>query len=255
MRHLFLDVHQVYNTFPAEWRKLLSNTRRQHERVTDEVYIDVNRWVNVSNVTLKMLTDSLKLKEKLVLNEYLLRKHSTIDISRLTKNPFVSIRKSIKDVKIRNLNYKLLHNIYPTMHHLFKWKIKDTENCNWCNVKETTHHAIFNCEIASQAITSLAEVIKSRYCLASDVVLSYENVLFGLVSTSNDIRLKTKQKSSIDVVVTLLKQKLILQREDKTLITKIEIDNIFEERRKIEKYINTKNRKEFYINSWGLSNI
>ncbi len=201
-----------------------------------------------------MLTNSLKKKDSVEINDYLVEKHNSVDINNLNKNPFITIRKVMKDVKIRNLNYKLFHNIYPTMHHLFKWKIKESENCNWCHLKETTRHAIFDCVIAVDAIDSLNKLIKSRYCLTDNVVLTYENVLFGLASTTSNIKIKQKQKASIDIVITLVKQKLILQRENKIFISMGEIENIFEERKGLENYISVKNRRNLPMNTWGVKN-
>jgi len=244
-------VHQIYNTFPASWRSLVNNTRRRHGELQDEVYVDVNKWVPISNITLKILTNSFKPKSNLNINEHLQRKHDGIVIENLIKNPFLTIRNIHKDVKIRNLNYKMLHNIYPTMHHLFKWKIKETENCSICNCKETLKHATYDCRIATETISSLCSVVKNRYRINSNVTLNYENILFGVSSTRNTLYLRAKEKVAIDVVITLIKQRLILQRENKVEISIDDVNSIFEERKNIERYIAVKNRSLINVNSWG----
>ncbi len=159
---LYLDVHQIYNSFPLEWRVLIRNTRRTHMPVVDQVNVGLNKWVTRENISLKILTamlsDSLG---EIDMNTYLERKHPGIG-DRFINNPFVTIRK-IKDVKIRNLQFKMLHNIYPTMAHLKKWKIKDSENCDRCQIKETLSHAVFNCPIAQTATKHLENEIKNRY--------------------------------------------------------------------------------------------
>ncbi len=249
--HLFLDVHQIYNSFPAEWRRLLNNTRRQHEKIKGEVYIATNKWVNICNISLRCLIDSFKNTEQIDAKEFLKLKHASIRTEELINNPFVIVRKTIKDVKIRNLNYKMLHNIYPTMQHLYKWKIKDSENCSLCKCKETLKHATFDCTVARNAVLTLNEVIKARYGLQSEVNLSYENMLFGLTSTINNVGLRFKQKVAIDHVIILLKQRLILQRENKLPINVDEINRIFEERKNIDKYIRVKNKGTFELNVWG----
>jgi len=251
LRNLYLDVHQIYNSFPPEWRKLLGNTRRQHAKIKGEIYLDVNKWSPVSNITLKILTNSFRTKLPVDINEYLARKHEMIEVNNVIRNPFLVIRKTLKDVKIRNLCYKMYHNIYPTMHHLYKWKIKPSENCNLCNVKETLKHAIFDCPIARSAIHSLSQLINTKYNLVVRVIFTYENILFGLSSTVTNVCLKRSQKSAIDQVITVIKQKLILQRENKILINPEEINMIFEERMNLEKYIAIKNRNYEQTNRWG----
>jgi len=251
IRHLFLDVHQIYNSFPAEWRGLLNNTRRQHAKIKGEVYITTNKWVNIKNISLRCLIDSFKHIETIDVNEYLKVKHESIRTEELTNNPFVVARKTIKDVKLRNLNYKMHHNIYPTMQHLFKWKIKDSEDCSLCKCKETLKHATYDCPVAMNAVITLTEVIKTRYGLQSEVNLSYENILFGLSSTATNVGLRVKQKIAIDHVIILLKQRLILQRENKLPIDANEIVGIFEERKNMDKYIKVKNRSFVEQNIWG----
>jgi len=252
-RNLYLDVHQVYNTFPSEWRKLLTNTRREHGPITGEIYLGLNKWVQIGNVSLKLLTDSFKKKEDIDVNEYLLKKHPTIDIEMVTKNPFLTNRKIFKDIKVRNLNYKMLHNIYPTMHHLFKWKIKETENCSLCNCKETLRHVTFDCPIASNVRTILQDILKYKFNVSQDITLNYENMLFGVSCTESEVRLNSKQKGVIDQLLVLVKQKLILQREDKVEVTYAEIISLFDERRNISKYIATKNRVSWDAKVWGLN--
>jgi len=250
LRNLFFDVHQVYNTFPIEWRKLLNNTRREHPPITGEVYIGLNKWTLIRNITLKCLAESLRQKDAFEFNDFLSNKHTSIRVDRLLNNPFIVLRKTIKDVKLRNLNYKMYHNIYPTMAHLFKWKIKESENCSRCGCKETLRHAIYDCTIAESAIMNLKSVIKLRYKISVEFELSYENILFGLSSTRNSLKLRVRQKTAIDQVIVLLKQRLILQRENKANISNIDINDIFEERKNIAKYIAIKNRKHFDSLMW-----
>jgi len=253
--NIALDVHQIFHTFPNEWRTLINNTRRSHPKVCGEFYLKTNCWMPRQKISLKLLVNSFVQIKSVEVNAYLNVKHNEIVVKNLLQNPFLSIRRSCKDVKIRNLQYKMLHNIYPTMSHLFKWKIKESENCNRCNIKETLKHAIFDCPIATQARDYLETVIAEKYCLdRANVQLTFENVLFGLESTVNNLDIRRYQISAIDTVIVSVKQILILQRENKCNITLDQITKIFEEREGIEKY-NTKvyRKKVKGVNRWGIS--
>ncbi len=253
---LFLDVHQIYNSYPQGWRKLLNNTIREHAANTNQVNIGLNKWVDTSNVTLKQLVCVLNndFKDRDI-NELLIAKHPELALADITSNPFVTIRKNIKDVKVRNLQYKMLHNIYPTMKHLKRWKIKDTDDCGLCNVQETLKHASYDCLVARDAITQLENVIKDRYsCIENNLTLSYENVTVGTQSSRVNFKLLRIQKVAVDMILIDLKQRLILQRETKLWLTRSDINNMFENRKRIEKYNKAKYRNRTGIDldsKWG----
>ena len=56
---------------------------------------------------------------------------------------------NIKDKKIAEFNYKIIHNILPCGVNLLKWKKKDHDKCDICGQKETIEHLIFECTYAS----------------------------------------------------------------------------------------------------------
>ena len=196
--NLFLDVHQIYNSFPEEWRRILNKTERIHASVTSEIPIDTNKWVKPSDVTVRQIKDCISnKKDNNNINTYLLQRHkNTFDHNQITKNPFVALRHTTKDIKVRNIQYKLLHNIYPTMSHLYKWKIKTTKLCSLCNTEETIKHAIYECPIA---VSSL-QIFESILGIPK---LSYENVLLGCTSTITEVN---KGKQSVDILLITLKQ-------------------------------------------------
>ncbi len=252
--NLYLDVYQIYNSFPAEWRRLGMNTTRRHDRIS-EVNIDMNKWVNINCVTLKMLTRSLS--RELTSNNVislLEKKHPGLNMDQIKLNPFEMLRKNIKDVKVRNLQYKMLHNIYPTMSHLYKWKIKQTELCSACHVKETLRHVTVDCPIARESFKHLRDVAIEKYNLNPHQVEEFntEEITFGLGSTKNRHFLNYDRASALDTVIIDIKQRLILQREQKHQLSREEIALIFENRKNIDKYNKVKYRKNKNISiKWG----
>ena len=54
--------------------------------------------------------------------------------------------KYIKDNKIKQFNFKLLHRILPSKDNLFKWNILSDNHCNICRCQETTMHMLFECK-------------------------------------------------------------------------------------------------------------
>ena len=44
--------------------------------------------------------------------------------------------KSIKDIRLKNFNFKFLYNIVPVKSNLFKWKLSDDGLCPEFNIKK-----------------------------------------------------------------------------------------------------------------------
>jgi len=250
---LFLDVHQVYSVYPNEWKLLLNNTRRTHNPITEQVRIGLNKWSDRNNVNLKMLITSLINSNNINVDELITKRNSDINIASIRNNPFVVLRRNIKDVKIRNLQFKMLHNIYPTLMHLKRWKIKDSENCTRCNVKETLKHVTWDCHVAREAFLTLESEFNERYYGGTPrVILSYDDVALGLSTTKSLSNTPSIQLVAMDTVIIELKQKLILQRENKIFLEREEIINLFEQRKNIELYNKIKYSKKTNIfKKWG----
>jgi hypothetical protein len=92
-------------------------------------------------------------------------------------NIWNSIPCCTKEAKLISLNWKIIHNIYPTKVLLCKMGKEITNLCNSCNVVDYTEHFFFDCiktfpmwKYANQIITNKLETLFS---------LSVENVLFN----------------------------------------------------------------------------
>ena len=52
----------------------------------------------------------------------------------------------IKDKKVAEFNFKLLHKILPCRHNLNMWKLVNNERCYFCDNIETVEHMLFYCK-------------------------------------------------------------------------------------------------------------
>jgi len=244
--NLSLDVQMIFHSFPIELRILIARQTRLHDPVLGELEVGINKWVKIEQIRVRDIRNIVmqKPQHQNIMTKLINKHNIRQDIEYL--NPFICIKKGIKDVQIRNLQYKMLHNIYPTMLHLFKWKIKQTPSCGVCDVEETTEHAVFRCEIARKAFVNLALLLKIQ-------PLSYESVLLGTSSTQQYITtLSRNECHGLDYVLIRMKQKLILQREEKVEIVVDEIVRLVRSVIHIEKYNAIKgNNFTKYISKWG----
>ncbi len=250
--NLFLEVFQLYNTFPSEWRTLIAKTNRVHVAITKEIPIKLNKWQEITKVSTKDITKYISSNiNSENIRVYVNKRHKLdINLNNIeSSNPFCNLRKTTSDAKLRNIQYKILHNIYPTMKHLHTWKIKETPNCTHCNIVETTKHAIYDCPIAIDCWSKLNTLLSDRI---NDLTLL--EIIEGTVShiNLNLLELNRYEKYGLDTILILLKQKLILQREEKVFLNSIEIINIIKNWIKIEKYTAVKlNKLHCHSQKWS----
>jgi len=237
--NLFLEKQQIYNSFPLEWRKLLIKTNRTHPIISNEIPVGLNKWQNINNITIRDIKNRLAPGPNLNPETYLTTRHREhINIQR---NPFSQLRIGQKDVKLRNIQFKILHNIYPTMKHLFTWKIKDTPNCSLCTTTESLRHAIYECPVAASSWVHFNSILNIN------TTFTYDDVLLGISSTNN-VNLSRNKLYTIDTLMVLMKQRLILQREDKRHIERNEVISLILDRLRLEKYNSIKYKREIKYN-------
>ena len=62
------------------------------------------------------------------------------------KDFYTSLEKACIDNRIKQLKFKLIHDILATKQNLFKWKIETNPNCNICKVVEDYEHVFITCK-------------------------------------------------------------------------------------------------------------
>jgi hypothetical protein len=154
----------------------------------------------------------------------------------LQRNPFNTMHSTFLEVKHKDIQFKILHDIYPTMSNLFKWKIKEVEKCNICNIKDDLKHSLFECVIARDSIKNFEDVL-TEYNISIQK-LTYIDILFGTKCTWPVTQTNYELTTNIDTFILILKHKLLTMRENKRLITKDEIKTIIANQNLIEKQFN-----------------
>jgi hypothetical protein len=117
------------------------------------------------------------------------------------------------------------------MHHLHKWKIKESPNCQNCGVVESTIHAIYECPIAKDTLRKLETLITRN--LGIEIKINQYDCLYGIDRLTHSM-VPRKERAFINKALILVKRKLILQREDKVSITDEELSRMIETQTKLE---------------------
>jgi len=152
-------------------------------------------------------------------------------LSITTQNAFTNIKKITKSKYLQNVQYKILHNIYPTMKHLFKWKIKNTSLCGHCSEVETLSHALWECQIAKDTLQCFEHLIKEYS--GRNITLTYSDLLVGISSNNLYNNFNIYEKFLIDELLVIIKKTLILQREVKRSLSVTTLNKIIREHLKM----------------------
>ena len=83
----------------------------------------------------------------------------------------------INDNRIKQFNFKFIHRILPCKDNLYKWKIKDDNLCEVCNVRETCNHFLFSCTRVSLFWKILSRLIDGLFNV--NVVMNDSILLTG----------------------------------------------------------------------------
>jgi hypothetical protein len=128
---------QILNSFPSHCRLIMQRSKKEYKEIEEaQVLIDYNKWRNYNQLLTKELR--LRLQQDVIIEkkvEILNNKFNMLDNVKLD-NPFITEKNDTRYIAA-NIQYKILHNIYPKIKHLHTWKIKKTPNCAHCLTPET----------------------------------------------------------------------------------------------------------------------
>ena len=91
--------------------------------------------------------------------------------------------KTCRDNYSQTIQYKLLHRYTNCNYNLFKWKIIDSPNCNYCNFSDTIEHYFYECERVSKFWKKISLWLKDITEVTIDTTML--EILFGIF-TEND---------------------------------------------------------------------
>ena len=87
------------------------------------------------------------------------------------------------EVKLIVLQWKILHNIFPSGTLLFRMKLKDDENCDICGERDSPIHCFVSCKIAKE-VWKVAE--NYIFILTGQLLkLDEKTIMIGLIGGKN----------------------------------------------------------------------
>ena len=78
-----------------------------------------------------------------------------VDYTQIYKDNIMHVR----DKKIAEFNFKVLHCILPCNCNLVKWKKRESKQCSVCEIDETIEHMLFKCKCNQQIWTNIGKIL------------------------------------------------------------------------------------------------
>ena len=103
--------------------------------------------IDTGNISRKTYFNLLQNNNVLSVNRYLREKYE-IEVD--NTDIWLISYECVSEVKLIILQWKLLHNIYPTGTLLFKMKMRDNENCDMCGERDSLSHCFVQCPSVSE---------------------------------------------------------------------------------------------------------
>ncbi len=92
---------------------------------------------------------------------------------------------TVKETRLRVLQWKILHNIYPTCILLSKMGVTESDRCPYCNTTDYIEHFFFSCQVSRTLWTHIEQKLLTVQNV--QIQLSEEVVLFGVVDGYNSV--------------------------------------------------------------------
>ncbi len=93
----------------------------------------------------------------------------------------------LRDKKLAQFNYKLLHNILPNMKQLKIWQIVQDDNCILCHTVEDASHLFAQCPRVKPFWTNIEQLIDQL--LNQKIICSWETILLGINSSNENMNI------------------------------------------------------------------
>ncbi len=138
----FLRFSSVISAVPREWKQEIRTDNEKLDLVEYDNIKAVKKNKNINKyiyqnmlAKIKDTHTELETKWKVILN------NENIELT----EHFTLLHKYIKGTTLKNLQYKILHRIYPTNKSLYKMKIINYNRCSICQTVESLEHLLFEC--------------------------------------------------------------------------------------------------------------
>jgi len=164
----------ILKAFPKNLLAFLDRINQDTECNESFKEINLNNILSkeVSKITTKDLQKILKVAMGKVENEDFNQK---LGITSFDDDIILDFRKKCKNVKLRSIFFRLIHNDFFTRERMEKYKMVECNKCVRCGRLENTKHLLWECSQVRN-IWKMFNIVLEKVQSSRDGVLSYEDI-------------------------------------------------------------------------------
>ena len=180
--------NSLIHAIPTPWKKQLKQTG-QHLTDADDSISITNQSTNV--IHLKDISFELNKITSNRLYWHIVRKFTKPPVSvdkwisefpflndKDFQNYFLIPNSTTRETKLQVFQYKILNRVLPCQSQLYKWKLSENDNCEYCNTKDTLTHYLYDCSVSERFWRQIENWILLN--VKDTVRLSKTDILFGI---------------------------------------------------------------------------
>ena len=177
-------MHQMFMFNNSTVRKLKAMDLSVAPHVKIQLCNDVligNKLYKIKELDTKLLYNGLIEKTSTSRNkmESLYNKEFHIENKKPTWNKIYEQKIiGMKAAKLREFNFKMLHNIVPCGYVVSKWNVNVKANCDRCGSVETTKHMLFECVYINNIWDKISSIIK--------IAIQWKHVVTGFYNFDSE---------------------------------------------------------------------
>lgn len=241
-REEIIKVNKIYTLIPYEWKQNVQPSRKAIHCGLSLEFIFSKKVFKFEDITSKMVYNS-QINRNVETNTAFCNLMSLYNISeREVEKIFVQPRICTLNSKLREFQFKLLHKIIYTNHHLHRFKFHENGLCSYCKkFEETYQHVFFDCSKIKELWRKCADQLN----LPILKELSWKEIHIGII----DNTIKTRQL--LNHILILIKFTIFHRREkgDPPNAKEI-IDRLIENRNEEKKIAMERDALSTHLKKW-----
>ena len=229
----WLEYYSIVDALPKDWITLID----AKQRTTDKHEHRYTNLVKLKKVTAKVYKELILIPN--VMNGAVNRWNKPLEES-ISREEIVSSLQWATSLtistKLRDYQFRLMHKILPTNKELYRWKIVDSNICNFCAEVDSIEHTMFKCNAVNRlwcALPMLIEELTGTH--SNEIVINFHNVLLNKIHSGS--------KHVANFICLIVKQSIYRFKCQNKTLTLCKIKYEIQTTEMIELYSAIKNNK------------
>ena len=180
------EYYALFNAIPDKWKTQIQSGQAQQTNTDRDLGTESKKTIlNIQGSTLKQVTTFLRNKDEIenptkpCAYSFWLRKLNF----ELNHETWLLAHKTTKETRLRELQWKLLHNIYPTNILLHKMKKVENNKCSVCKDQiDFIEHFFYYCSPVTKFWREIERYAKAK--LQVTINLKVNDIMFGVTNTN-----------------------------------------------------------------------